>query len=198
MSDYFEKTEISKKLPDFTAEQQMAFDQNWPSAIKIAKLLHRCYRGSKFLFDLDDYIGLAGLCFTKAVRTYRPERGDLLGLFRAIMKDETDRENRNQNRKRRRCRGVVAIQNLENLCQDTKTPQPCHLVDLNDELDFLKELEGSNEWKQNWAITASYLSESKNQRQLSVEENLSKTTICNKIKKTLNTIRNKKGAIIKK
>jgi hypothetical protein len=140
---------------------------------------------------LDDYISLAGLCFVKAVRAYRPERGNLLGLFRTIMKDETDRENRDQNRKRRRCQRVVATQNLENLCQDTKTPNPSYLVDLIDELDFLKELESTTEWKQNWAITASYLSESKNQRQLGLEENLSKTKICNKIKKTLNKIQKK-------
>ena len=192
MNNSIEKTSLdSKKMPEFTIEQQAAFDQDWPNALKIAKMLHRFYRGSRFLFDLDDYISLAGLCFVKAVRAYRPERGDLLGLFRTIMKDETDRENRDQNRKRRHCRGVVATQNLENLCQDTKTPQPCHLVDLIDELDFLKELEGSNEWKQNWAITASYLSESKNQRQLGLEENLTKTTICNKIKKTLDKIKKK-------
>lgn len=173
MYETFEKSPVESKFPPFTTSQQKLFDDFWPMAQRIAKWQFSQYGSKNMNFEMEEFISMAGLALVLAVREFAPCEGTLGALFRKIFRDTIVNSIRSKFRACRRGtsgRGEIPLSVFlvgphkemteADFVVDEKTPPPHHLIDIRDELEFIKTVQVAKcpqKSLRNWQIVESYL-----------------------------------------
>lgn len=173
MYETFEKSPLESKFPPFTNSQQKLFDDFWPMAQRIAKWQFSQYGSKNMNFEMEEFISMAGLALVLAVREFAPCEGTLSALFRKILRDTIVNSIRSKFRACRRGtsgRGEIPLSVFlvgphkemteADFVVDEKTPPPHHLIDIRDELEFIKTVQVAKcpqKSHRNWQIVESYL-----------------------------------------
>ena len=193
MYETFEKSPVESKFPPFTTSQQKLFDDFWPMAQRIAKWQFSQYGSKNMNFEMEEFISMAGLALVLAVREFAPCEGTLAALFRKIFRDTIVNSIRSKFRACRRGtsgRGEIPLSVFlvgphkemteADFVVDEKTPPPHHLIDIRDELEFIKTVQVAKSPEisiRNWKIAESYLANEENRSKIPAQVGVGMTRV---------------------